>query len=349
LAQPGADPVAGYGLGNYLYDLRRHDEAIDCWQRAVADGACFATVFRNLGIGVWNRQHDGHAARNHYLNAMAMDPADPRLISEYDQLCAKLNDPPAARLEFLEGHLDLVLQRDDCTVALAALYNLTAQPQQALDIILARRFHPWEGGEGAVLRQFTTAHLQLGRKALDAGDAETALRHFTGAMDTPDSLGEKYHLLQAKADVNYWIGRAFKALGHDDEARRHFEESATEQGDFTEMAVTSHSPLSWFRGMSLRELGRHEEADVFFRDLLQFAEAGIGRPARIDYFATSLPNLLVFDEDLQARRDASYRLLAALAHHGLGDSARAMSLAEEVLAFDQADQHARDLRGICAG
>ena len=346
LAQPGPDPVAAYGLGNYLYDLKRHEEAIACWQRAVADGAGFATVFRNLGIGEWNLHRDADAARNHYLNALAMDPTDPRLVSEYDQLCAKLNDAPASRLEFLEGHMERVLQRDDCTVALAALYNLTDKAEKALEIILSRRFHPWEGGEGAVLRQFTTAHLQLGRKALDAGDAETALHHFNGAMNTPDSLGEKYHLLQAKADVNYWTGRALKALGRDGEARRHFEESAAEQGDFSEMAVTDHSPLSWFRGMSLSELGRHDEAEALFRDLLQFAEARIGQAAKIDYFATSLPNLLVFDEDLQARRDASHRLLAALAHHGLGNTAQAKALAEQALAFDQADQHVRDLLGI---
>ena len=37
----------------------------------------------------------------------------------------------------------------------------------------------------------------------------------------------------------------------------------------------------------------------------------------------SLPNLLVFEEDLQARRDAEHRLLIALAHHGLGNMAEA--------------------------
>ena len=42
--------------------------------------------------------------------------------------------------------------------------------QAALEIVTSRRFHPWEGGEGNVLRQFTAAHLALGRRALDAGN-----------------------------------------------------------------------------------------------------------------------------------------------------------------------------------
>jgi tetratricopeptide (TPR) repeat protein len=336
--------VAAYGLGNLYFDVERHDDALAVWERAVADGAAFATVFRNLGIGIWNKRRDGNAARNYYLNALELDPADPRLVSEYDQLCLKLNDPLADRLAFLEKHSDLVEQRDDCTVALAALYNLTGNPEKALEMVVSRRFHPWEGGEGSVLRQFTTAHLLLGRKDLEAGDAESALRHFTGAMDTPESLGEAYHLLQAKADVNYWIGQALKALGLTAEAQEHFALSAAEDGDFSEMAVTAHSPLSYFRGLSMREMGREDEALALFRDLKAFAETKLKEPAKIDYFATSLPNLLVFDEDLKARRDAENHLLMALAFHGLGDSEAARTALDKTLAFTRTDQRAVDLR-----
>jgi tetratricopeptide (TPR) repeat protein len=344
LQQPGNDAVAAYGLGNYFYDLKRHENAITIWERAVADGATFATVFRNLGIGIWNNRRDGAAARAHYLRALELDASDPRLVSEYDQLCAKLNDPLGDRLAFLEKHIDLVLQRDDCTVALAALHNLSGDPEKALEIVTSRRFHPWEGGEGSVLRQFTTAHVLLGRAALRAGDAVSALGHFTGAMETPESLGEAYHLLQAKADVNYWIGMALTALGRQTEARARFEESAAECGDFSEMAVTPHSPLSYFRGLSLRQLVRESEAIALFADLKDFADSGLETKAKIDYFATSLPDLLVFDEDLQARRDAENQLLRALASAGLGEHDEARSELALTLAFSNANLRAAALR-----
>lgn len=344
LQQPGKDPVAAYALGNYYYDLKRHQDAIDVWLRAVEDGASFATVFRNLGIATWNLKRDGSAARDFYLRALELDTRDPRLVSEYDQLRSKLNDPLPERLAFLEANMELVLQRDDCTVALATLHNLTGNPEKALDILVSRRFHPWEGGEGSVLRQFTTAHLLIGRRALESGNAASALAHFTGAMDTPESLGEAYHLLQAKADVNYWIGRALKELGNTTEAMEYFSLSANEEGDFSEMAVTSHSPLSYFRGLSLRELGRAADATALFTGLKAFAESKLKEPATIDYFATSLPNLLVFDEDLQARRDAENHLLLALACHGLGDSDAARASLTQVLTFTRTDQRAVELQ-----
>ena len=343
LAQPGEDALAGYGLGNLYYDQRRHKEAIAAWQGSIHAGAAFATVFRNLGIGKWNLHRDGAGARVAYLQAIEIDPADPRFISEYDQLRSKLNDSLEERLAFLENHHALVLLRDDCTVAMAALYNLTNQAAKALALVTARRFHPWEGGEGSVLRQFTTAHLLLGRNALQMDDAAAALGHFEAAMDTPESLGEAYHLLQAKADVNYAKGCALAALGRHAEARECYEASAHEAGDFSEMAVTAHSPLSYYRGLSLLALERKSEATAVFSALKVFGESKLQEIARIDYFATSLPNLLVFEEDLQARRDADAWLLIALACHGLGDLETAATALSKVETFTNADQRAADL------
>lgn len=342
LSRPGRDPLAAFGYGNLCYDQRRHDEAIALWERAIADGAAFATVYRNLGIAVWNRRRDGEMAAECYRKARALDPVDARLLCELDQLRVKRNDDPALRLAELEENLSLVLERDDCTVAYLALLNFHGRSREALEILMTRRFHPWEGGEGSVLRQFTAAHLLLGRDALERGDAAEALAHFCSAMETPPNLGEAYHLLQAKADVNYWRGRALRALGRELDAKLAFEDCAGEAGDFAEMAVTSHSPLSYYRGLSLRALGRESEAVEVFVSLRAFATARLSETARIDYFATSLPNLLVFDEDLQARRDAECQLLIALAELGLGHAESARTALMRVLEFNRAEPWARE-------
>jgi tetratricopeptide (TPR) repeat protein len=340
------DPLAAYALGNFYYDRERHHDAIRVWQ--IACRAPNPQAHRNLAIARWNTARDADAAREGYLRAIELDPDDARLVSEYDQLRQKLNDPPEERLRFLEAHRELVLRRDDATVALASLYNLTGRPGDALDLLTSRRFHPWEGGEGAVLRQYTAAHVALGRRALDADDPATALEHFRAATDTPDSLGEKYHPLQAKADIHYWTGRSLRATDRENEAAEAFLASAEEQGDFSEMAVTEFSPLSYFRGLSLRALGRETEAAGLFEALLAHARARLEEPATISYFATSLPNLLVFDEDLKARRNAEAHLLVALARHGLGQPEAAAEAVEQVLAFDRANLDAvmlgRELR-----
>jgi len=349
VAQPGSDPVAQFALGNCHYDLKRHEDAITAWESSVAAGANFATVFRNLGLACWNVRRDGRAARAAYERALALDPADARLVSEFDQLRRKLNEPLVDRLAFLEGRRDLVAQRDDASVELATLYNLAGRPAEALALLTTRRFHPWEGGEGRVLGQYTAARLLLGRAALSRGEAAVALEQFTLAMQTPGNLGEAYHALQAKADVSYWLGCALRAAGRDAEALEQFEASAGEAGDFAEMAVTAHSPLSYYRGLALRALGREEAAVQVFQGLKDYAAARIGLPAQIDYFATSLPNLLVFEEDLGARRDAENHLLVALAAYGLGDRTTAAAHLAQAQAFTNADLPTADLARELAG
>ncbi len=317
LQQPGNDRNAGYALGNYYYDKKRHEDAIHAWESARDADADFATIHRNLGIAYWNSRSDGESARRSYEHALRVDDSDSRLIAEFVQLRGKLGDPAIERLSFLEGHNALVLDRDDATVELATLYNQTSQPEKALELLTSRSFHPWEGGEGKVLRQYTEAHIQLGRMALDKSEAHEALNHFESALQTPDSLGEKYHPLQAKADVTYWQAMALKSLGRDDEAQRKFEMAASESGDFQSMAVTEFSELTYYKALALHELGRSDEARCVLEAMLDYATQEQAVPAKIDYFATSLPNLLVFEEDLDAEKRNSLDRLIELARHGL--------------------------------
>lgn len=313
MRQAGVDGNAAYALGNYYYDKKRHEDAITAWEQVPA----FATVSRNLGIAYWNVRRDGEAAREAYVKALELYPADARIFAEYDQLRAKLGDSAEDRLRSLLANPQLVAERDDSTVALTELYNATGQSEKALEILNQRRFHPWEGGEGKVLRQYTSARLLLGQKALEAGDAAASLGHFELALRPPQNLGEAYHLLQAKADVNYWTGKALRTLGRENEAAASFEASANECGDFQAMAVTKHSELSYYRGLSLIELGRSADAKALFEDFKEFANKEMKSKASIDYFATSLPLLLVFEDDLVEVNNRNAKHLIALAEAGL--------------------------------
>ena len=81
--------------------------------------------------------------------------------------------------------------RDDLAVELATLLNATGAPEEALEILKTRKFQPWEGGEGLVLNQWTSANLALGRESLARGDASSALSFLQGrAISTRESRGD---------------------------------------------------------------------------------------------------------------------------------------------------------------
>lgn len=323
--------VVYFGLGNYYYNLKRHEDAIAVWESAVENGCNYATLYRNLGIALWNTHSDGDKARAYYQKAVELSPDDMRIQFEFDQLRKKLNDSPAERLKDLEKLGDKITTRDDICVEFAALLNFNGRYNEALELMESRSFHPWEGGEGQVLKQYTHACLSLGQKALANGDAALALNFFNKSFDTPDNLGEKYHPLQAVAHINYWKGMGYKAVGNTAEANKHFTASTEEEGDFIDMAVSAYSELTYYSALSLKELDKIEEATQLFEDLKKFGNEKLKEEVKIDYFATSLPLLLVFDEDMEKRNLCDSKYLLALAEIGLNEETKATKHIEEVL------------------
>ena len=92
--------------------------------------------------------------------------------------------------------------------------------------------------------------------------------------------------------------------------------------------------LSYYRAMSLEALGRKEEASDLLKQMRDFAHKQKGAEVKIDYFATSLPNLLLFEDDLPKRNQVECIFLLALAELGRRETERATELLDQVLSLD---------------
>jgi tetratricopeptide (TPR) repeat protein len=245
----------------------------------------------------------------------------------------------------LRKHRVLVDRRDDLTVEFCTLLNQLGAHDEALEVLTGRRFQPWEGGEGMTLGQYVRTRLALGRRELAAGSAAEARSHFEAALDVPESLGEAKHLLANQSDVYYWLGCACAAANDDDTARRYWTLAGEFQGDFQGMRARVYSEMTYYSARALNRLERKEEAAAMTKGLSEYAEALLATPAKIDYFATSLPMMLLFEQDLQKSRQHSARLMLAQASLQLGDAGRARDLLERVLGEDPSHAAAADLLG----
>lgn len=341
-ANPG-DARAPYYLGNLLYDRRRHDEAMDYWTRSLKVDPSYSVVWRNVGIGLFNTRKLPGKARQAYERAFRAAPSDARLLYERDQLWKRLGESPSKRLRELLKHRALVRQRDDLTVELCSLYNQTDAHEKALRLLSTRKFQPWEGGEGGPLGQHTRAHVGLGREALARSDTVLACAHFEQAMQPPDNLGEAKHLLANQSDAHYWLGMALAQAGDARRAREHWTAAAKYQGDFQEMQVHTFSELTYYSALGWQRLGRREKATKLLTGLLEYARKLSRTEAKIDYFATSLPTMLLFDDDLQFRQETTALLLEAQALIGLGRRRRGLALVRAVLRRDKNHARAADL------
>lgn len=343
MAANPSDARAPYYLGNLLYDRRRHEEAIRLWEKSAKLDPAFPTTWRNLGIGYFNISMNPAKARSAYDRACRCAPTDARLLFERDQLWKRLGEAPHKRLRSLEKHTGLVARRDDLNVELCALYNQIGQPAKAQAILASRHFQPWEGGEGLAMSQHVRSQLLLGREALARRDFSKAVNHFEQALTSPGNLGEGKHLLANQSDIYFWLGEARAAASDRKGAREAWTAAAHFKGDFRDMSVCAFSEMTYFSALALKRLGQIAHAKQLLTDLLAYAEALEKQPAKIDYFATSLPTMLLFDADIQACQVTTARFLQAQALLALGQKSKARALIADVLSRDPNHPLAADL------
>ncbi len=337
------DALAPYLLGNLFYDRRRHDEALRCFEKAVKLNPKNAIAWRNLGIGYFNIQKNPAKAKAAYEKAVAAKPTDARLFYERDQLWKRLGDSPVKRLKALEAKKKLIATRDDLTVEYGALLNQVGRHAEAQTLAASRVFQPWEGGEGMALGLHTRAHLALGRAALAQNKAVCALECFETVLSAPRNLNEARHLLANASDIHYWIGAAAGAAGDTAKAKHHWTLAADFRGDFQNMSVCAYSEMTYYSALSLVALGRKAEAQKLLKGLLGYAKELKKATAKIDYFATSLPTMLLFDADIQFVQETTALFLEAQAELGLGRKAQAKKLLAAVLKRDPNHALAADL------
>ena len=336
------DAKAPYYLGCLWYDKRQYDRATAMWERSAALDPAFPTVWRNLSLAYYNKQGDAAKARACMERAYALDSGDARVLLELDQLYRKLGMPVAERFAFLDSHRETVFIRDDLTVEYCTLLNDLGRYEDALAIITARKFHPWEGGEGKVTTQYAMALTQLARAALEGGDAQKAKELLARALVFPHNLGEGK--LEGAKDNNiyFYLGLCERALGNEEEAVRLLRRAAAGNEEPASAMYYNDQPaeLILYEGLAALALGDSDHASARFHKLIAYGEKHYYDEVKIDYFAVSLPDLQLFDEDLTVRNRAHCEYLIALGSYGLGDKARAAKCYDAALAIDCSHQGA---------
>ena len=331
-----SDARAPYYLGNFWYAHRRYEEAIAAWEQSRILDDQFPTVHRNLGLAYTNKLGDPQRALGSLETAFSLNPKDARVLFELDQLYKKLNHSSEVRLAFLEQHETLVEQRDDLTIERITLLNLLHRPDEALQLLMSRNFHPWEGGEGKVTRQYVLSLIELARNCIMNEEFETAVQHLQAAQTYPHNLGEgKLHGAQEN-DIFYYLGCTYDRLGEISNAQEWFARAAIGLSEPTSAMFYNDQPpdMIFYQGLARQKLGQTAAAQAIFQKLVDYGQAHMDDDVQIDYFAISLPTFLVFDEDLNQRNRIHCHYIAALGFTGLGKDEAALTHFDAVRRMD---------------
>jgi tetratricopeptide (TPR) repeat protein len=336
------DYKAHYYLGNLWYDKRQYNEAIQCWENAVLLNDKFPTVHRNLALAYYNKLNDPAKALKSLELAFSKDTSDARVLMELDQLYKRLNKNHKLRLQFLEQHLQLVNERDDLFLERITLHNQLGDYAQAKDLIGSYNFHPWEGGEGKVVKQYLICHLELAKQAIEREDFLLALSLLEQAETYPPNLGEGKLIGAQENDIHYWKGIVWEMMDDKLKAKNYYLQATLGISEPIQ-AIFYNDPQPdkiFYQGLAWMKLNNQGKAFELFQSLIDFGESHMEDKISIDYFAVSLPDMLVFDVDLNLLNRIHCLYLAALGSLGIGNVQKAVELFDKILALDRNHQGA---------
>lgn len=318
-------PKAWYYLGNIWYDKRQYAEAAECWEASARIDGTFPTVWRNLALAGFNKLGKPAEAVTLLEKAYALDTSDARILLELDQLYKRLNRPHVERLAFLGQHYDVVLRRDDLYLEYVTLLNQTGRYEDAIRLIDERRFHPWEGGEGKVPAQYQLARIERAKRLAEEQAYEEALSLIETCFVYPSGLGEGKLAGAKENDLLYYKACILDAWGRREEAAAVFCEAT--RGNLRPTAALYYNDQQpdklFYQGLAFRRTGNERKARSCFNSLVSYGEKHLYDRSQADYFAVSLPELQVWEEDADKRNRVRCYYLMGLGWLGLEEFARA--------------------------
>lgn len=328
--------MAHYYLGCLLYDKRQYDAAIGQWEDTARLKPGFATVWRNLALAFFNKRRDEPRALEMMERAYALNTADARVLMELDQLYKRLHRPHQQRLDMLMQHPVQVAGREDLKLEVITLLNMTGRHDEAMKRLDACRFHPWEGGEGKVAAQYQASRVAIAREAISSGDYDRAISLLRECLIYPEHLGEGKLTGAQDNDFHYLMGEAYAAKGDADMARRCYV-TATEGPTEPAPALYYNDAKAdkiFYAGLAYRALGEEDKARGLFNRLAAYGRQHYHDQVTMDYFAVSMPDLLIWEDSLDIRNRVHCLYMLALGSAGLGDFNHARRYIDEASELD---------------
>ena len=330
------DARAPYYLGCLYYDKRQYDLAIQYWEKSAKLDPKFPTVWRNLALARFNKQNKQDEAVEYMEKAFHLDETDSRILMELDQLYKRLHKPHQERLDFLQQYPQLIAQRDDLVLEEITLLNQLGRYQEAMAKLDAHQFHPWEGGEGKVPAQYQICRIEIAKQLLKERNNSALSPQISRLLEEclvyPPHLGEGKLYGAQDNDILYFLGR-------------YEEGTAGPTEPAAAMYYNDAKPDKiFYAGLCYRALGQEDKARSLFHKLINYGKQHIFEHPVMDYFAVSLPDLLIWDDSLDTKNLIHCKYMLALGYYGLGDKDKALKYLEEVEALDNNHQGIQQFR-----
>lgn len=305
----------------FKYSHRCYEQARDLWNNCLAIDSQNIEALRGLAIYYFNKQQDSQKALDLFSKALEYSNGDERILFENDLLLKLTAHTPQKRLEVLEKYNVQDCIRDDLKVELVTLYNQLNEIDKAHNLLTNKVFHVWEGGEGRITGQYVNNAILRAQQKASQKDYKEALKIVTDALVFPINLGEGKLVVQTDNDL-YFYAFYYASLCGDEEAKEKYIKLAQIGNTaITEQLYYNDLPCDYVLYNALAKLydNKENEAKDIFKSMLNWSYDAYDKTVQEDFFAVSLPDLVVLDRDLTKSRHENCLVVRILASIGLHD------------------------------
>jgi tetratricopeptide (TPR) repeat protein len=171
---------------------------------------------------------------------------------------------------------------------------------------------------------------------IQSGNYKKAIELLERAQTYPTNLGEGKLFGTQENDIFYWIGCAFEAA-NDIAKSNTFLEKATKGSTVPTVAIAYNDQQPdkiFYQGLAWTKLKQHTHAEQVFSRLIEYGTEHLNDDVKVDFFAVSLPDLLIFEDDFNKRNRVHCHYMIGLGLLGLNDFVKAKDEFENGLKED---------------
>ena len=272
------DARAPYYLGNLLFDWQP-DEAIALCEKAGALDPQFPITWRNLAQAYSHKTGDESRAKAvAYLEkAVAIGNTYPTHFAELDRLYKSSGAPAEKRLALLEKNQKTVVRDDEALGDLINLKTFAGKADEAIQLLMGRTFTIAEGANVFNTGQaWADAHLIRGLNYFGLKKYSEALADFQMALNPPENLRAQQGRNARQAQIAYWTGCTYEALGQKDKAKQSWTEAVTPPNSRLNRPVStggrsfgsiSQGEQRYYIALAQKKLGTGDKGEAVFREL----------------------------------------------------------------------------------
>ena len=183
----------------------------------------------------------------------------------------------------------------------------------------------------------------MAKKDIADKNYEKARELFEQALSYPVNLGEGR--LEGTKDNNiyYYLGIVNRELGDKEKFMICMENA--QMGDNEPAGAMYYydqpADMILYKGLASEAMGNHKMACSCFHKLMDYGKQHLRDHVKNDFFAVSLQDFLIFEDDMDQKNKAHCYYLMGLSELGFGKKKEAEEAFEKALAYDYNHQNCR--------